>query len=305
MSRRRPVSASRSPRAARASRRARREGSKPSPVDPTRTRTRTGPATTPRRRSSKADSPTRVAKVPRAPRPRRRRVVLIVLAVVSAVIILVSGVEWTLRSPLFRVRHVAFVGLRHESAGAVLAASGLASDPPIIDVSAASLDARLARFPWVQSVAVVKHWPNRVVVRVTERTAVAVAYAPGHVLVYVDATGHDLGVAPRTANLPTLIYDHPRAATWPFLVAGRAAAYVASQLPPAFSSQVSTITVNAAGDVTLALTTPVRFVLGPATNLHAKWVSIASVIAHARLAPGDVVDVSVPGSLAVTGGAPS
>ena len=228
-----------------------------------------------------------------------------VLALVSALALLFSTVEWSLRSPLFRVRHVTFVGLRHETPGAVLAASGLATDPPIIDVNAAAIDARLTRFPWVKSVAVYKHWPNRVVVRVSERSAVAVAYAPGHVLVYVDATGRDLGAAPRNANLPTLYYDHPRAATWPFLVAGRAAAYVASQLPPAFSSQVSTITVNAAGDVTLALTTPVRFVLGPATNLHAKWVSIASVIAHARLAPGDVVDVSVPGSLAVTGGAPS
>ena len=238
-------------------------------------------------------------------RGRRRGVALWILGVVSVGIILVSGIEWTLRSPLFRVRHVSFIGLRHEAPGAVLAASGLAADPPIIDVNAATLDARLARFPWVQSVAVVKHWPDRVVVRVTERTAVAVAYAPGHILVYVDAAGHDLGAAPRSANLPTLINDHPRASTWPFLVAGRAAAYVASQLPPAFSRQVSTITVNAAGDVTLALTTPVRFVLGPATDLHAKWVSIASVIAHARLVPGDVVDVSVPGSLAVSGGAPS
>ena len=230
---------------------------------------------------------------------------LVVLAVLSAVIVVASGVEWTLRSPLFRVRHVVFIGLRHEAPSAVLAASGLASDPPIIDVNAATLDARLARFPWVQSVAVSKHWPNRVVVRVTERTAVAVAYAPGHALVYVDAGGHDLGAAPRLADLPTLIYDHPRSGIWPFRVAGRAAAYVASELPPAFSSQVSTITVNAAGDVTLAMTTPVRFVLGPATNLHAKWVSIASVIAHARLTPGDVVDVTVPGSLTVTGGAPS
>jgi cell division protein FtsQ len=268
-------------------------------------------AASPRRREKptreKAPKRPRSPKVAEAPRARspRRRAVLVTLAVISAVVILISGAEWTLRSPLFRVRHVSFTGLRHEASGAVLAASGLASDPPIIDVSAASIDARLARFPWVQSVSVIKHWPNRVVVRVTERTAVAVAYAPGHVLVYVDAQGHDLGAAVRTANLPTLVYDHPRAATWPFLVAGRAAAYVASQLPPAFSSQVSTITVDAAGDVTLAMTTPVSFVLGPATNLHAKWVSIASVIAHARLAPGDVVDVSVPGSLAVTGGVAS
>ncbi|HSN02855.1 MAG TPA: FtsQ-type POTRA domain-containing protein [Acidimicrobiales bacterium] len=298
MSRRRPVSASRPRRSPRESRRAR--------SGPATTRASRVDAASAREKRARPTAPTRPRSAPADIRAHpRRRLILVLLAVVSAAAIVFSGVEWTLRSPLFRVRHVSFVGLRHESASAVLAASGLAADPPIIDVSASAIDARLHQFPWVQSVAVIKHWPNRVVVRVTERTAVAVAYAPGHVLVYVDATGHDLGSAPRTANLPTLVYANPRAATWPFLLAGRAAAYVASQLPPAFSSQVSSISVNAAGDVTLAMTTPVRFVLGPATNLHAKWVSIASVIAHARLVPGDVVDVSVPGSLAVTGGAPS
>jgi hypothetical protein len=48
------------------------------------------------------------------------------------------------------------------------------------------------------------------------------------------------------------------------------------------------------------MTTPVSFLLGPATNLNAKFVAIASVIAHGTLAPGDVVDVTVPDELAVT-----
>lgn len=230
---------------------------------------------------------------------------MVVLGLVTVVILLVSGGEWVVRSSLFRVRHVSVVGVRHESVAAVIAATGLAKDPPIVDVNATTLDQRLSRFAWIQSVAVTKHWPDRVVVTVTERTAVAVAFRTAHDLVYVDATGHDLGPAPLTADLPTLVYDKPHAGTWPFLRAGRAAAYVASQLPVAFSHQVSRVSVNAAGSVSLAMTTPVTFVLGPASNLHAKFVSIASVIAHARLVPGDVVDVSVPGSLAVTGGAPS
>jgi cell division protein FtsQ len=209
------------------------------------------------------------------------------------------------RSSFFRVRHVTILGARHEAAAAVLAASGLASDPPIIDVSVASLERRLARFSWIGSVSLTKHWPDHVVVTLTERRPVAVAFAARHHLVYVDAQGHELGAAPLAADLPTLVYDKPTANTWPFARAGRAAAYVASQLPIAFSRQVATISVDAAGSVSLAMTTPVTFVLGPANNLHAKFVSIASVIAHARLAPGDVVDVTVPGSLAVTGGAPS
>ena len=230
---------------------------------------------------------------------------MVILGLVTLAIILVSGGEWVVRSSLFRVRYVSVVGARHETSAAVIAASGLSSHPPIIDVSAATLNQRLSRFAWIESVALTKHWPDRVVVTVTERTAVAVAFSATHHLVYVDSAGHDLGAAPMSANLPTLIYQSPRARTWPFRRAGRAAAYVASQLPVAFSRQVSRISVNAAGSVSLTMTTPVTFVLGPASNLHAKFVSIASVIAHARLVSGDIVDVSVPGSLAVTGGAPS
>ena len=48
------------------------------------------------------------------------------------------------------------------------------------------------------------------------------------------------------------------------------------------------------------MTTPVTFILGPATELHAKFVAVASVIAHSTLHPGDVVDVTVPGEMAVT-----
>jgi hypothetical protein len=53
------------------------------------------------------------------------------------------------------------------------------------------------------------------------------------------------------------------------------------------------------------MTTPVSFILGVPTQLHAKFVAVASVIAHETLRPGDVVDVSVPGALAVTGPPPS
>jgi hypothetical protein len=48
------------------------------------------------------------------------------------------------------------------------------------------------------------------------------------------------------------------------------------------------------------MTTPVTFMLGPPTDLHAKFVAIGSVIAHSTLVPGDVVDVTVPDELAVT-----
>jgi len=234
------------------------------------------------------------------PRRRGRRLTKWVVGLGLVVTLVAFGAQWTLHQSYFRVQHVTFVGLRHERVAAVLAASGLAEHPTMIGLSDAALARRLARFAWISSVRIVKHWPNSVVVDVRESVAVAVAFTPTHQLEYVSATGRALGPAPLAENLPTLSYLHPLASTWPFQRAGWAAAYVASRLPVAFASQVSVITDDAQGSVTLQMTTPVTFVLGPPTELHAKFVAIASVIAHSTLVPGDVVYVTVPDELAVT-----
>ena len=241
----------------------------------------------------------------RAARPGRRRAVMVALGGLAVVATLAVAAQWVLHTSYFRVQNVTIVGLRHEPEAQVLAASGLEAHPTMWGLSAATIERNLSRFSWISGVSIVKRWPSSLVVKVHESRAVAVAYGPHHVLQYVGGAGLDLGSAPLHANLPTLQYLHPRDVTWPYQRAGRAAAYVASRLPAAFAAQVSLITVDARGTVTLKLSTPVSFVLGPATMLHAKFVAIASVIAHSTLRPGDVVDVTVPDELAVTGPAPS
>jgi len=252
-------------------------------------------------------SESREPREDRARRPRRPLVRLTRFVVVTVLVLATLAVagEWVLRQSYFRVQHISFVGVRHEPLALVLAASGLEAHPTMLDVNATTIKANLAQFAWIDSVRLTKHWPNTVVVSVHESTAVAVAFNDHHVLQYVDRRGRDLGTAPLHANLPTLDFVHPRSTLWPFAHAGRSAAYVASQLPPAFASQVSVITEDDHGVVTFKMTTPVTFILGPPTQLHAKFVAIASVIAHSTLRPGDVVDATVPGELAVTGGPPS
>ena len=270
---------------------------------PTRTRattTRPAPSARATAAPSKRDPPTPPAK----PRSKRRLLgpfakVVVVVGILGTTVGL-AGV-WALHQPFLSVQHVRVIGLRHENAPSVLAASQLASHPAMFNLNSALIEQRLSSFVWIKSVTVTKHWPSSVVLTVRERTPVAVAFDAKHQLHYVDVTGHDLGVAPLGANLPTLVYASATNKSWPFLRAGRSTAFVASQLPRAFSSQVSVISENAAGVVSLRLTTPVSFVLGPPTDLRAKFVSIASVIAHSTLQAGDVVDVSVPGALAVTG----
>ena len=241
---------------------------------------------------------------PKAKRaPRRSTKVLLSVGLVFTVLTL--GAQWVVHSSYLRVEHVTLAGEVHESAGQVLAATGLNEHPMMLGVSSSSLARDLVVFPWVKSVQVVKHWPDSLTLRVNEVTPVAVAYDAHAQLRFVSAQGRDLGPAPLSANYPTLVYEHPRGLTWPFERAGRRAARVAAALPPAFSSQVDEIEIDAAGAVTLKMTSPVSFVLGEPTELHQKFVAIASVIAHSTLVAGDVVDVSVPDELAVSGPSPS
>ena len=242
-------------------------------------------------------APTRVA---REPRRRMNRLTKWLVSLGVAVTVLAFGAQWTLHSSYFRVQNVTVTGNRHESEAAILGRSGLATHPSMIALNEATIVKNLETFSWVHSVSVTKKWPNTVELSVHENVAVAVAFTAKHVLEFVDAQGQPLGVAPLHENLPTLDYLEPSSSTWPFAKAGRGAAYVASQLPRAFTTQVHTITDDAQGSVTLTMTTPVTFILGPPTNLHAKFVAIASVIAHSTLIPGDVVDVTVPDELAVT-----
>lgn len=253
-------------------------------------------ATRERQRREEVGS-TRAAREPRRRMHRLTRW-LVSLGVLATVLAL--GAQWTLRSSYFRVQHVTIVGIRHESAASVLRVSGLAEHSSMIGLNDAAIVKRLEGFPWIGTVAITKHWPNSVILTVHENVAVAVAFTPHHVLEFVDAKGRALGVAPLHENLPTLSYLDGTSATWPYERSGRGAAYVASQLPRAFTTQVNTITDNAQGSVTLRMTTPVTFILGPPTGLHAKFVAIASVMAHSTLIPGDVVDVTVPDELAVT-----
>ena len=227
------------------------------------------------------------------------------MVVLLLVTTLGAGAQWLLRTSYFRVQHVTFVGLRHENVRRVLRASGLERHPTMYGINAAAIQRNLGAFPWIVSMSIAKHWPSTLVVTVKESSAVAVAFDAHHVLQYVDAIGRDLGPAPPQANLPTLEYLNSTSATWPYLHAGRSAALVAGRLPTAFGAQVSVITEDVHGVVTLKMTTPVTFILGPATQLHAKFVAIASVIAHSTLRPGDVIDATVPDELAVTGPAPS
>ncbi len=256
----------------------------------------------------RAPQVTRAPKARRvaAPRPRRRRWLVVTVVTLCVLVALSAAGYAALHSRLLAASTVNVTGERHETPRQVLDASGLAGAPSMLSVDPGLVALRIERtFPWVASVTVVKHWPHTVSIAVTERTAVAEVPGPRGSTVLVDVTGRRLGQAAPHEVLPRLEYaaapGQPSASTTTLASAAVPGLLVAATLPPAFKSQVAVVQVNTSGWVTLHLTTPVSFVLGPASNLGAKYEDVAAVIARTTLHVGDVVDVSVPQAMTVTG----
>lgn len=232
---------------------------------------------------------------------RRRRMVVALLVVVA----LGVGSWFLLHGSLFSARVLRVVGSVHTPAASILAAAGLSTHPPLVDVDPGAAAARVERLPWVATARVQRQWPDGVVVTVDERTPVAVVAAgpaPGGGWAEVDRTGRVLADVP--VPPPHLVRLTSTAGTVPAPPAPggdlgpseRGALKVAATLPPAFASQVTAVVAEQGGTVGLQLTTPVTVELGSTSQLHAKYEDVAAFLAGASLVAGDRIDVSVPES---------
>ncbi len=238
-------------------------------------------------------------------RVRRRRTAL---GVALGVIIVAVGAWFVLHSSLFSAKVLVVRGATHESPTQVLAAAGLRGHPPLLDVDPGAAAARLEALPWVASASIARHWPDGVTVTVTERVPAAEIAVPGapaaSAWAEVDRTGRVL--ATTATPVPGLrVLQAPVHPGAPGSVLGTGAApglRVLASLPPAFAAQVTGVSVGAAGQVSLSLSSPVTVVLGDTSELAAKYEDVAAVLAGAPLTAGDVIDVSVPESPTVTGG---
>lgn len=238
----------------------------------------------------------------RAAVTRRRSRPRLVLLVVLAVVTIAGGLAWPLlHSRFLSARVLRVEGNAHTTTAAILAAAGLASHPPMIDVSASKAAGAVDALPWVATASVRLSWPDAVVVRVTERRAVAVA-AEGSRWAVLDPTGRVLAVEPSAPpGLAKLVSVAPPGSPGTTVSApARDCLSVAARVPVALASMLTAVSPSPAGGVDLALDDGVGVVLGSPTDLLAKFEDVASILAAERLPAGSVIDVSVPQSPAVT-----
>ncbi len=232
----------------------------------------------------------------------RRRLRALVVGLAGIAILVTAW--FVIHTPLFSARSISVTGNTHETAAQVVDRAGLADHPPLLDVNAGAAAARIEQLPWVQTAHVQVSWPDGVHIHVTEETPHFVVGAPGGRWVVLSSDGRVLSAS--TARPPgLLLLTVPEAPGAPGTVLSGTDAIglrVASTLPASFAAQVTGVTVEPAGWVQLAMTTPIVVDIGSGAQLAAKYEDVSSILAGATLHTGDVIDVSVPDAPTVTAG---
>ncbi|WP_092804192.1 cell division protein FtsQ/DivIB [Klenkia marina] len=243
--------------------------------------------------SGSASAPPAVTRL-RPPRrrldPRRRR-----LVVLGSVLVLAAVVAWVvLASPLLAVRTVQVDGAVTLTADQVREAAGVAEGTPLARVDTAAAAARVAALPQVADAEVSRGWPDRVVVTLRERVAVAVVDTAG-TRTLLDASGTPFGTV--TGDAPAGVVPLQVADPGPDDRATRAGLAAVVSLPAVVRDQVTQVAATGSDDVTLTLADGTSVLWGSAADADRKAQVLAAVLdqlAAGTLDPAIQIDVSSP-----------
>jgi cell division protein FtsQ len=108
----------------------------------------------------------------------------------------------------FRIADVALAGQHEVSREDILSLAGVTGSSSLLFLDAAQTRIRLMTNPWVAQAAVLKLYPDRLRIEVTERKAFALWQKEGHVyLIAADGTVLETSVPQRFASLPLVVGD--------------------------------------------------------------------------------------------------
>lgn len=244
---------------------------------------------------------------------RRLRRLVAVLSVGGGVL----GIWAVSLSPLLDVDRLVVRGATRSGATAVEVATGIARGEAMASLDLEAAGRAVERVPWVAAATVERQWPGTVLVKVSERTPVALVGAQEGRWVVVDARGRQLTVVEGDdiaslddmAGLPRIEGLAPIASAGEELGAGAAGALQLSQrLAAAGLSPAPRVEVRPDGAldalIELAGGGDVRVRFGRSERLADKVVALATLLAELDDRPGSVVlDVRVPEAPVLTRGA--
>jgi cell division protein FtsQ len=216
------------------------------------------------------------------------------IALLLALPLLGGGWVWLRHSPLVSVQHVQVSGVHGPEAGAIEAALiGAAKHMSTLDVRSGKLRSAVSPFRVVREVRAFPSFPHGLRIRVIEQLPVA-ALTVGGSRTAVAADGVVLGPALLSSSLPTLNADRQPPAgrrvespalLAPLIVLGAAPASLAKVVARVFNGPKGLSAVMRGG---------LLVYFGGALRPHAKWLSLASVLADPSSAGASYVDVRVP-----------
>uniref|UniRef100_A0AAU2VAQ9 Cell division protein FtsQ n=1 Tax=Streptomyces sp. NBC_00003 TaxID=2903608 RepID=A0AAU2VAQ9_9ACTN len=234
----------------------------------------------------------------RLPRPRAR----IVLAI--AAVLLGAGVIWVLYgSTWLRVEHVKTTGTEVLTPGEVEEAAAVPIGSPLISVDTGAIEARLRqKLPRIDSVEVVRSWPHRIGLEVTERKPVLVM-KNGAKFDEVDAKGVRFATIQQPLNgVPLLELTPSRSPSQRRFGTDRLvleAVHIMGELPPAVAKETRSVKISSYDSVTLELTGARSVLWGSDEEGELKGRTLSALM---KARPKSArFDVSAPTAPAVSG----
>jgi len=230
---------------------------------------------------------------------RHRRLRIGLLAVLVALPLLAGGWLLLRKSSFVAVEQVRVSGLHGPEARAIDAAlSGAATHMSTLDVQTGALRAAVASFPVVRAVHAIPSFPHGLRIEVVEQLPVA-ALTIGGARTAVAADGVVLGPALLSSSLPTL--SDGQSAAEPLVgahVAGPsllAALTVLGAAPKPLARVTARVFTAPGGQgLTVAMRNGLLVYFGDASRPHAKWLSLARVLAAPSSAGASYIDVRLP-----------
>jgi cell division protein FtsQ len=216
------------------------------------------------------------------------------LALLVVLPLLAGGWLWLRNSSFVAVRHVHITGVHGTEAIEIRSAlDDAAKRMSTMDFNEAALRSAVASFAIVGAVHVKTELPHTVSISVTERPPVAALQSAGQ-RTAVAADGTVLGPAWLSSSLP-LVSSAVEPAAGARLREGFAleAVTVLGAAPPVLAKHVTRV-YNGPEGLTVAIGNGLLVYFGDSTRSHAKWMSLARVLASPNAAGALYIDVRLP-----------
>jgi cell division protein FtsQ len=220
---------------------------------------------------------------------------------VLLVVAIATGLFAIAHSPLVSARHVTVRGAQHTTRAAILAAGGLAGDPPLIDVNTLADAHAIERLPWVKTASVSVSFPSSARVVVTERHAVAVVRLESGGGALLDVTGRVLADVPgQPSGLVTVEGLAPPPAPGGRERGAAALLVTAAALPPSLAARVAALKTEPGLGVVAVLRGAPQVIFGPDSGLAEKMVALATVLSKVSLQGIATIDLRAPSDPVLT-----